>query len=39
MALLEMTKNKVISLAPVEGSDDILIRATGPGIPLPTGSV
>lgn len=26
MALLEMTKNKVISLAPVEGSDDILIR-------------
>ena len=27
IALLEMTKNKVISLAPVEGTDDILIRA------------
>jgi segregation and condensation protein A len=38
MALLEMTKNKVISLAPMDGSDDILIRATGPDILLSTGT-
>lgn len=36
MALLEMTKNKVISLAPAEGTDDVLIRAVGPEIALPT---
>jgi segregation and condensation protein A len=35
IALLEMTKNKVISLSPVEGSDDVLIRATTPVLELP----
>jgi len=30
IALLEMTKNKVISLSPIEGLDDILIRAVAP---------
>ena len=35
IALLEMTKNKVISLAPTEGSDDILIRPATPIMALP----
>jgi len=30
IALLEMAKNQVISLSPVEGSDDILIRPAAP---------
>jgi len=34
IALLEMTKNKVISLHPVEGQDDILIRPAIPIVPL-----
>lgn len=34
IALLEMTKNKVLSLEPVDGKDDILIRPATPVIPL-----
>jgi segregation and condensation protein A len=38
MALLEMTKNKVISLTAVDGSDDILIRPAAPEVILPAAS-
>jgi chromatin segregation and condensation protein Rec8/ScpA/Scc1 (kleisin family) len=40
IALLELAKNKVISLLPVEGSDDILIRAvrTTSGSTSPVGT-
>lgn len=34
IALLELTKNKVIALAPVPGRDDIGVRALAPGQPL-----
>ncbi|MFN0157864.1 MAG: segregation and condensation protein A [Bacteroidota bacterium] len=36
MALLEMTKNKIISLSPTVGEDDITIRSTTPEFSLPT---
>jgi segregation and condensation protein A len=36
IAILELTKNNAISLAPVEGRDDILLRPVAPIIPLPT---
>ena len=36
IALLEMTKNKVISLTAMEGADDILIRAVTPIFHIPT---
>jgi segregation and condensation protein A len=36
IALLEMTKNKVISLSPLEGGDDIIIRPATPILSLPT---
>jgi len=36
IAILELTKNNVITLAPVEGRDDILLRPVTPIIPLPT---
>jgi segregation and condensation protein A len=35
IALLELTKNKVLSLSPVEGETDIAIRPTTPVISLP----
>ncbi len=35
IALLEMTKNKVISLGQVEGADDIVIKPLGPEVILP----
>ena len=35
IALLELTKNKVLSLSPVEGETDIAIRPSTPVIPLP----
>jgi len=34
IALLEMAKNKLISLAPAEGRDDIAIRAMKIVLPL-----
>ena len=34
IALLEMVKNKVISLAPVDGQDDILIRSANNNVPF-----
>jgi segregation and condensation protein A len=34
MALLELTKNKVITISPVEGKDDIAIRPINPLVPL-----
>jgi segregation and condensation protein A len=36
IAILELTKNNVITLAPVEGRDDILLRTVTPIISLPT---
>lgn len=35
IALLELTKNKIISLAAVDGRDDIAIRQVTPVVPLP----
>jgi segregation and condensation protein A len=37
IALLEMAKNKVIALSPVDGQDDIRIRAAGPSLPVAAG--
>ena len=34
IAILELTKNKILTLAPVEGKDDIMIRTTAPVIPF-----
>ncbi len=34
IAILELTKNKIVSLAPVEGKDDIWIKTTSPVIPF-----
>ena len=34
IAILELTKNKILTLAPVEGKDDIMIRTTAPLIPF-----
>jgi segregation and condensation protein A len=34
IAILELTKNKVISLGPVESTDDILIRQVTPVVPM-----
>ena len=34
IAILELTKNKILSLAPVEGKDDIMISTTAPVIPF-----
>ncbi len=34
MAILELTKNKVVAIAPVEGKDDIAIRPLTPLVPL-----
>ncbi len=34
MAVLELTKNKVVAIAPVEGKDDIAIRPITPLVPL-----
>jgi len=34
IALLEMVKNKVVSLAPVDGQDDILIRSANNNVPF-----
>jgi segregation and condensation protein A len=34
MAILELTKNKAVSIAPVEGKDDIAIRPITPLVPL-----
>jgi segregation and condensation protein A len=36
IALLEMTKNKVISLSPLDGGNDIIIRSATPILSLPT---
>lgn len=36
IALLELTKNKIISLGAVEGGDDVAIRQAGPLVALPT---
>ena len=38
IALLEMTKNKIVSLAPVEGGEDILILPFVPTLPLTAAS-
>jgi segregation and condensation protein A len=35
IALLELTRNKIIALAPHQGGDDIAIRPTTPVVPLP----
>jgi chromatin segregation and condensation protein Rec8/ScpA/Scc1 (kleisin family) len=35
IALLELTKNKIIALAAVEDKDDIAIRQATPVVPLP----
>lgn len=35
IALLELTKNKIISLSAVEGRDDVAIRQAGPLVALP----
>jgi segregation and condensation protein A len=37
IALLEMAKNKVIALSPVDGQDDIRIRAAGPVLSVAAG--
>jgi len=34
MAILELTKNKVLAIAPMEGKDDIAIRPLNPLVPL-----
>jgi segregation and condensation protein A len=34
IAILELTKNKIISLGPVESTDDILIRQVTPVVPI-----
>jgi segregation and condensation protein A len=34
IALLEMAKNKVISLSPADGQDDVVIRGASPTIPI-----
>ncbi len=34
MAILELTKNKVVSIAPVDGRDDIAVRPIAPLVPL-----
>jgi len=34
MAILELTKNKAVSIAPVEGKDDIAVRSITPLVPL-----
>ncbi len=38
IAVLELTKNKVLSLAPMEGKMDIMIRAATPVLPLAAAS-
>ncbi len=34
MAILELTKNKVLAIAPMEGKDDVAIRPLNPLVPL-----
>jgi len=39
IAILELTKNKIISLGPVESTDDILIRQVTPVVPITAATI
>jgi hypothetical protein len=38
IAVLELTKNKIIALNPVDGKDDIGIRPVTPVVPITAGA-